>query len=117
MEITLYERALCCSTGVCGPTVDPELLMITTAFETLQKTAGITAKRFNLSQDPKAFSQNEAVLAAIKADGAAALPLTMVDHKIVKKGAYPSLAELSQLTQVSLAQTETAGTKDNGGCC
>lgn len=28
MKIQIYDPAMCCSTGVCGPSVDPELVRI-----------------------------------------------------------------------------------------
>ena len=35
-KLELFEPAMCCSTGVCGPSVDEELLMVTSVFETFE---------------------------------------------------------------------------------
>lgn len=47
-EMQIFEPALCCDTGVCGASVDPELLRITTVIDRLKKN-GVTVKRFNLT--------------------------------------------------------------------
>ncbi|MCI2160525.1 MAG: arsenic metallochaperone ArsD family protein, partial [Oscillospiraceae bacterium] len=47
----IFEPAMCCSTGLCGVGVDPELLRISTVIETLKKH-GITIGRFNLNNAP-----------------------------------------------------------------
>jgi hypothetical protein len=30
-KVEIFDPALCCSTGVCGPSVDPELVRVATA--------------------------------------------------------------------------------------
>ena len=44
MKLELFEEALCCSTGVCGPSVDENLLRITGIFESLKKINQVEAK-------------------------------------------------------------------------
>ncbi|WP_281176738.1 arsenic metallochaperone ArsD family protein [Lysinibacillus contaminans] len=36
-EIHIYEPAMCCSTGLCGPTIDPELLRMSFVMNNLKK--------------------------------------------------------------------------------
>ena len=67
-KIELFEPAMCCSTGVCGPSVDQNLLMITSAFDALQGVKTIEADRYNLSNNPDVFSERADILAAIKDD-------------------------------------------------
>jgi Arsenical resistance operon trans-acting repressor ArsD. len=45
-EMQIFEPALCCETGICGASVDPELLRITTVIDRLKQN-GIIVKRFN----------------------------------------------------------------------
>jgi hypothetical protein len=45
---------MCCSTGVCGPSVDPELIRISVAVNNL-KNKGIDVTRYNLASEPDAF--------------------------------------------------------------
>lgn len=35
-QLTIYEPAMCCNTGVCGPSVDEQLLQVTAAMEALK---------------------------------------------------------------------------------
>lgn len=44
-NIEIFEPAMCCSTGLCGVSVDPELLRISTVLNTL-KERGIEVKRY-----------------------------------------------------------------------
>lgn len=111
-RIELFEPAMCCSTGVCGPSVDQNLLMITSAFEALQGVKTIEADRYNLSNDPAVFSERADILAAIKDDPDAVLPITVVDGQIVKTGAYPTIDELSDYTGLVFVPAE-----QTGGCC
>ncbi|WP_231038331.1 arsenic metallochaperone ArsD family protein [Pectinatus frisingensis] len=50
----IFEPAMCCSTGLCGATVDPELLRISTVLDILKKHT-ISVERYNLTSTPMAF--------------------------------------------------------------
>jgi len=67
-RLDIYDPAMCCSTGVCGPTVDPVLVRFATDVKWLQKQ-GAEAQRFNLSQNPAAFVENEKVKQALTEKG------------------------------------------------
>lgn len=53
-NLYIYEPALCCATGLCGVSIDPELLRITTVLNTL-KERGVAVRRFNLNDAPMEF--------------------------------------------------------------
>ncbi|WP_441286949.1 arsenic metallochaperone ArsD family protein [Sorangium sp. KYC3313] len=55
VTIRVSDPAMCCSTGVCGPSVDPELARFAGDVDWLQKQGG-TVERYNLSQQPSAFT-------------------------------------------------------------
>lgn len=112
--ITLYEPAMCCSTGVCGPSVDQNLLTITAIFEALQQVDQVDAKRYNLSGNPDEFANNKTAVAAIQQGGDQVLPITMVDGEIVKTGSYPTQDELSAYTGLVFVRE---GATKQGGCC
>ncbi|QKS70504.1 arsenite efflux transporter metallochaperone ArsD [Paenalkalicoccus suaedae] len=97
-KIEIFDPALCCSTGVCGPDVDPELTRFAKLHVELQR-AGVDASRYNLSQEPGPFVENPEVGAIINED-LSLLPLTAIDGKVVKKGAYPTEAELMDWLQL-----------------
>ena len=74
-DIQIFEPAMCCSTGLCGPSIDPELLRVSTIFDALQKE-GVSIERFNLSGAPEAFVQNAAVTKHLQAHGMESLLFT-----------------------------------------
>ena len=59
---------MCCSTGVCGPSVDPELARFTADLDWLKKQ-GVQVERYNLSQQPGAFAANAVVNEALRTRG------------------------------------------------
>lgn len=93
-KLEVFEPAMCCSTGVCGPSVDPALVRFASDMEWL-KGQGIEVERNNLSSKPRAFGANEVVRAEMQSSGVASLPLTLVDGQIVWRGAYPTRAQLA----------------------
>lgn len=95
------------------------LLMITSAFDALQGVKTIEADRYNLSNNPDVFSERADILAAIKDDADAVLPITVVDGQIVKTGAYPTIDELSDYTGLVFVPAEQTGgcCGGDGGCC
>ena len=82
-KVEILDPAMCCSTGVCGPGVDPELLRMATIISNLQK-AGKDIKRHNLSEEPQIYVDNKAVNQVLMNEGVYALPVTLVDGKVVK---------------------------------
>ena len=60
-KLELFEPAMCCSTGVCGPSVNEDLLMITSAIQALNTVKGYEAIRYNLSSSPQEFVNNATV--------------------------------------------------------
>ena len=94
--LQIYDPAMCCSTGICGPDVDPQLVQIATYLKNLDE-GSVKVERYNLSQQPEAYTTNATVAAMLKDKGVGALPLVMVDGEVVSSGAYPDLGELSNL--------------------
>ena len=92
--MTIYEPAMCCSTGLCGVSVDPELLRISTVIRNLERQ-GIRVQRFNLNNYPNEFVKNIAVSQIMMEQGAEILPVTIIDGAIAKKSAYPTNEEIS----------------------
>jgi hypothetical protein len=125
--IRVFDPAMCCPTGVCGPSVDPELARFAADVDWLQKQ-GVKVERFNLSQQPMAFAETPAVKQALQR-GTDVLPLIMVGDRVAAEGAYPSretLAALAGVVVKKLAPAPTASccgpstsstTKSKTGCC
>ncbi len=116
MPVTLrvFDPAMCCSTGVCGPSVDPELARFAADIDWLQRQ-GVAVERFNLAQQPAAFAETPAVKAAL-ARGTEVLPLVLVGDRIAVEGAYPSRETLAALAGVVVRKIETAAPASTG-CC
>lgn len=115
-DIEIFEPAMCCPTGLCGVSVDPELLRISTVVNTL-KEKGIEVRRYNLSNAPKQFVTNQLVRDFVKLYGAEQLPLTVVDGELALSGRYPTNEEFTEW--LSLSQ-DVLGTPDGGcagSCC
>lgn len=90
--IQVYDPAMCCSTGVCAPDVDPALPRFAGLLAYLGG-AGVKVERYNLAQQPLAFVQNPAVQALLDKDGTDSLPAIFVDGELVLKGTYPDLEQ------------------------
>lgn len=105
VEITIFEEAMCCSTGVCGPDPDEELVSFTHAVDKLEEEfddAVIT--RANMSSDMDRFLEHEGVADAVQSDGPEVLPITVVDDEIVDRGEYPSYESVAELIESSHTQ-------------
>jgi arsenite-transporting ATPase len=91
--IRVFEPALCCTTGVCGPDVDQALVDFTADLHHLQ-AQGIDIARHNLATEPTAFATDDTVRSFLQAAGSEGLPLTLVDGVTVAAGAYPTRSQL-----------------------
>jgi len=114
-NITIFEPAMCCSTGVCGPSVDQDLMRITAVMEALGDVESYEALRYNLSNNPDEFIKNKDITEFLQSEGADALPITMVDGKIVKTGGYPSNDEITDYIGVRFIEV-TDGECGCGSC-
>lgn len=93
MKVEMYDPALCCSSGVCGPSVDQVLVRINDAVLALKKQ-GVEVERFNLAQEPKAFLDKKQVSELLLANGKNILPIIIVNGDVFKTGEYPSYEDL-----------------------
>lgn len=118
MKIEIYDPAMCCSTGVCGPSVDPELVGIQESLRQIQKQApDVKVERYGLSADPQAFVANTAVAELLKNEGPKCLPLVFVDGMVISKGRYPGNEQFQTiLKQIGLDVT-LAEKKKTSSCC
>lgn len=84
---------MCCSTGVCGPSVDPKLLGLAADVAFL-KSRGIEVQRFNLGHQPDAFASNPLVLNEMGSE-AESLPIFVIDGEVKAKATYPDRKEIA----------------------
>lgn len=100
MKIEIFDPALCCSTGICGPSVDPELIRIAADLDAIRKH-GFDIQRYNLSQDIQAFTINQVALAYLQQHGPDAFPITIVDGELQTENRYPTREELTAWTGIT----------------
>ena len=122
--IRIFDSALCCSTGVCGPEIDAELARVAADLDWLRKQ-GAQVERFNLAQQPGAFASTPAVKEALAARGTEILPIVMVNDRVAVEGGYPTRDTLAALAGIvvrkPLAKAGGGGTPSSDpskpSCC
>ena len=92
--VEVFDPPMCCSTGVCGPSVDPALAAFAADLGWLADQ-GVVVERHNLSQEPKAFADSDLVRGLLAERGDEALPAVVVDSALRSSGRYPSRPELA----------------------
>lgn len=102
-KIEIFDPAMCCPTGVCGPSVDPELTRIATTVFSLEKL-GIDIKRYNLANEPEPFIQNKEVNKLLNEKGPECLPVVIVNGDVAKIGEYPTNEELAAWAGVDVKE-------------
>lgn len=115
-KMIIFDPAMCCSTGVCGPSVNPELLRISTVINNLN-SKGILVERYNLTSNPQIFVDNKSINEILMTKGIDVLPVTMVDGEIVKIGSYPTNNEICSMLEISDELLKAEEKKSNTCCC
>ncbi len=96
----IYEGAMCCSTGVCGPEPDTGLIELNETLRRLQSEfEGLEVIRASLSFTPFMFSENKEVLQLLKENGQAVLPVTTLNGKTVARQRYLKYAEIKEILE------------------
>lgn len=111
--VQVFDPAMCCSTGVCGPDVDPKLVQFAADLDWL-KSEGVIVQRHNLSQNPAAYVENKLVQTTLTEKGEAALPLLLVNGKVAVTGHYPDRKELAGRLNLKMS---TADAPAKSSCC
>jgi len=126
--IEVFDPAMCCSTGVCGPSVDPELARFEADLRWIG-SQGVGVTRYNLAQEPGEFAGRPVVAAMLKSGGDDVLPIVLVDGKVRFSGTWPSRAELAAPVGVTVPEVGasllapagdaccTPSEKATSGCC
>lgn len=99
-KIEVYDPPMCCSTGICGPSVDEKLVRFVADLDWL-KSQGVIVERYNLSQQPGEFVKSTLVKTTLEKDGNDCLPMIVVGDAVVSKGSYPTRPELAKLIGLS----------------
>src|SRR5512138_180203 len=100
--LQVFDKPMCCSTGVCGPVVDQKLVRFAADLDWLA-SQGVPVVRFNPAQEPGAFVKNPVVRRALQERGSDCLPLLLMGDSIVASGRYPDRDALMRLTGLAPA--------------
>ena len=115
-NLTIYDPAMCCPTGICGAEIDQKLVEFAADLDWL-KSEGIEVRRINLSQEPALFAENEQVKTILETSGIEGLPVILAADEMQSSGQYPDRAKLAQMAGVTNAQSVGPATAPAGGCC
>ncbi len=118
-RIDVFDPPMCCSSGVCGPEVNPLLAAFAADVEWLS-SQGVGVTRYNLAQEPQAFVTNPLVQETLQREGDACLPLVLVNGEVAGRGSYPrrdELARLAGLTSSASATKPRIRLTATGTCC
>ena len=114
-SLQVFDRPLCCSTGICGPEVDPALVALAADLAWLARK-GVAVERINPAQQPLAFAANPTVREELHTHGNDCLPLVLVDGVVVSRGQLPGRVQLAAWTGVP-AEATVALPEMSESCC
>jgi hypothetical protein len=98
-KVEIFDPAMCCSTGVCGPSVDPELTRVASAVYSLEQK-GLNIKRYQLTTDPDKFAESAVITRVLQEKGPDALPAVLLNDQVVNVGSYPTNEEFAKWFEV-----------------
>ena len=99
-KVEIFDPAMCCSTGVCGPSIDPELTRVASAVYSLEQK-GFSIKRYQLTSDPDKFAENDEITRVLQEKGPDALPVVLLNDQVEKVGSYPTNEEFAKWFEVN----------------
>ena len=114
--LTIYDPAMCCSTGICGAEIDQKLVDFAADLDWL-KSEGIEVNRINLSQEPALFAENEQVKSVLQNSGVEGLPVILADDEMQSSGLYPDRVKLAQMAGVTAADAVAQAPAPATSCC
>ncbi len=124
-KIEVFEPALCCNTGICGPDVDQALVNFSADLDWLRSQGG-DITRFNMAAEPLSFAGNDTVRRFLEVAGSQGLPLVLVDGVTALTGRYPTRDEIGTWAGVTTASPAPRGVAlleisddscSGSGCC
>jgi wyosine [tRNA(Phe)-imidazoG37] synthetase (radical SAM superfamily) len=96
-DLIVYEGAMCCSTGICGPEPDKVLIEFN---ETLQKIQHefneVNVVRVSISFNVNMFLEKSEIIELVKEQGPEVLPITTINGSIIAKQRYLTYEELKK---------------------
>jgi len=94
-SLVIYEAAMCCSSGVCGPSPDKSLIELQDTLDKM-KEMGVKVERYTITGSPKKFRENMDVVKLMQERQIKALPISTFNGKVIKVSSYPNIDELKK---------------------
>lgn len=124
--IRIVDKPMCCSSGVCGPDVDPALVTLAADLQWLERH-GVQVQRINPAHQPTLFATSELVRQELQKYGSRCLPLIVVNNAIVSRGVIPNRTQLAdwagiKLDELPVVKSDCCGNADRrtltpSSCC
>jgi hypothetical protein len=98
-ELFIYEGAMCCATGVCGPEPDRELIEFNETLKRLtsEYNGHLKIMRASLVFNSLLFFANTEIAGLVKENGPAILPITTVNGTIVARQKYMIYEQIKEI--------------------
>jgi len=116
IKLEVFDPPMCCSTGICGASVDPTLVTFASDLEWL-KTKGIDVVRYGLSFKPAEFVNNDTVKNLLNKEGNGCLPVIMIGSELLSKSCYPSREKLASICKINFDEDEAPAVHREENCC
>lgn len=110
--VQVFDKPMCCSSGVCGPDVDPALVTFSADLQWLAQQ-GVQVQRINPAHQPTLFAADERVRQELQAHGGDCLPVIVVNGAVVSRGEFPNRRQLATWAGVAVNELPVLST----GCC
>ena len=97
IDLIIYEGAMCCSTGICGPEPDKVLIEFNETLQKIQRDFNeVNAVRASISFNVNMFLEKNEIIELVKDQGPDILPITTIDGRIIAKKRYLTYEELKK---------------------
>lgn len=110
--IQVFDKPMCCPSGVCGTDVDSALVTFSADLQWLERQ-GVPVQRINPAHQPMLFAANELVRQELQQHGSGCLPLVVVNDSVVSRGGFPNRQQLADWAGVTVNELPVIKT----GCC
>ena len=96
-DLIIYEGAMCCSTGICGPEPDKVLIEFNETLKKIQHEFNdVNVVRASISFDINMFLEKNEIIELVKEKGPEILPITTINGSIIAKKRYVTYDELKK---------------------
>lgn len=110
--LQIFDKPMCCSSGVCGPDVDSALVAFSADLQWLERH-GVHVQRINPAHQPALFAGSELVRQELHNHGSDCLPMVVVNDAVVSRGVFPSRQQLADWAGIAIDELSVIPS----GCC